>query len=79
MCWIVFESHLMHCQFPRIQFIEFLTPLNQLCFIELLVCLDSGTEQICQVPPLLPQVLLLVPGEIHQVPQQERLHHGVCS
>lgn len=37
---------------------------------------SSRREQVCQVPPELPQVLLLVPGKIHQVPQQERLHHG---
>lgn len=37
---------------------------------------SSRREQIRQVPPELPQVLLLVPGKIHQIPQQERLHHG---
>lgn len=37
---------------------------------------SSRREQVCQVPPELPQVLLLVPGKVHQVPQQERLHHG---
>lgn len=33
-------------------------------------------EQICQIPAELHEVLLLVPREMHQVPQQERLHHG---
>lgn len=32
-----------------------------------------------QVPAVLPQVLLLVFGEVHQVPQQERLHHGAWT
>lgn len=31
-----------------------------------------------QVPVVLSEVLLLVSGEMHQVPKQKRLHHGVC-
>lgn len=36
----------------------------------------SCREQVCQVPHDLSQMLLLVPGEVHQIPQQECLHHG---
>lgn len=33
-------------------------------------------EQVCQIPALLPEVLLLVPGEMYQVPKQKCLYHG---
>lgn len=36
----------------------------------------SGPESLRSLPTLLLEMLLLVPGEVHQVPQQERLHHG---
>lgn len=39
-------------------------------------CSSSCRQQVRQVPPQLPEVLLLVPGKIYQVPQQKRLHHG---
>lgn len=34
------------------------------------------SEQVCKVSAQLFEVLLLVFGEVHQVPEQERLHHG---
>lgn len=36
----------------------------------------SCGQQVCQVPNDLSQMLLLVFGEVHQIPQQECLHHG---
>lgn len=36
----------------------------------------SCGQQVCQVSHDLSQMLLLVPGEVHQIPQQECLHHG---
>lgn len=40
--------------------------------------IDRSPKQICKVPAVLSEVLLLVFGEIHQVPEQKRLHYGVC-
>lgn len=34
------------------------------------------SEQVCQIPAKLHEVLLLVSGEVHQVPEQKCLHHG---
>lgn len=42
--------------------------------------LTSCAESMRSVLIVLLEVLLLVSGEVHQVPQQERLHHGeLCS
>lgn len=41
--------------------------------------LPSGPESLRSLPTLLLEMLLLVSGEVHQVPQQERLHHGESS
>lgn len=38
--------------------------------------LPSGSESVRSVLIVLPKMLLLVSGEVHQVPQQERVHHG---
>lgn len=38
--------------------------------------LPSGSEPVRSVLIVLPEMLLLVSGEVHQVPQQERVHHG---
>lgn len=40
---------------------------------------NRGTESSGTFHYVLPQVLLLVFGEVHQVPQQKRLHHGELS
>lgn len=34
------------------------------------------SEQVCQIPAKLHEVLLLVSGEVYQVPEQKCLHHG---
>lgn len=34
------------------------------------------SEQVCQIPAILHEVLLLVSGEVYQVPEQKCLHHG---
>lgn len=39
----------------------------------------SGAESVCSVPVVLSEMLLLVSREVHQVPQQERLHYGELS
>lgn len=39
----------------------------------------SGAESVCSLPFVLPEMLLLVSGEVHQVPQQKRLHHGLLA
>lgn len=36
----------------------------------------SGAKCLCPFPHVLLEVLLLVSGEVHQVPQQECIHHG---
>lgn len=41
--------------------------------------ITSGAESLRSVLIMLLEVLLLVSGEVHQVPQQERLHHGELS
>lgn len=38
--------------------------------------ITSGAESMCSVLIVLLEMLFLVSGEVHQVPQQERLHHG---
>lgn len=38
--------------------------------------ITSGAESMCAVFIVLLEMLLLVSGEVHQVPQPERLHHG---
>lgn len=38
-----------------------------------------GTESSCSIPNVLPEVLLLLFGEVHQVPQPKRIHHGELS
>ncbi|XP_023379161.1 choline transporter-like protein 2 isoform X6 [Pteropus vampyrus] len=40
---------------------------------------ESCGQQVCQVSHDLSQMLLLVPGEVHQIPQQECLHHGILA
>ena len=42
----------------------------------LLLLLPRCWEQVCQVPAELLKVLLLVPGEVYQVPQQKCIHYG---
>lgn len=44
-----------------------------------LLVITRGAESMCSFLIVLPEVLLLVSGEVHQVPQQERLHHGELS
>lgn len=46
---------------------------------ERLLLITRGAECMCSFHIVLPEVLLLVSGEVHQVPQQERLHHGELS
>lgn len=36
----------------------------------------SGTKRVCTLHTVLHEVLLLVPREVHQVSQSERIHHG---
>lgn len=36
----------------------------------------SCPERLCQVHAQMHEVLLLVLGEMHQVPEQKRVHHG---
>lgn len=38
-----------------------------------------GTESSRSIRNVLPEVLLLLFGEVHQVPQQKRVHHGELS
>lgn len=46
---------------------------------ERVLVITRGAECMCSFHIVLPEVLLLVSGEVHQVPQQERLHHGELS
>lgn len=39
----------------------------------------SGAESMRSLLTVLLEMLLLVSGEVHQVPQQERLHYGELS
>lgn len=45
------------------------------CFM-LWLLVTRCPECVCSFHLVLPEVLLLVSGEVHQVPQQKRLHHG---